>query len=62
VSLEPDNESYDLRPQGMSAIAAVLVDADGRALLCSEVLSSCAWGLGQVLRDKNNVRDWLALF
>lgn len=35
---------------------------DGCALLDSEVLSSCAWGLGQVLREKNNMRDWLAMF
>ena len=59
---EPDEESYDLRPQGKSAVAAFLVDADGLGLLDSEVLSSCAWGLGQVLRDKDNMRDWLALF
>jgi hypothetical protein len=47
----PDKDSYDERPAGQSAITAFLVGQDGRALLDSEVLSSCAWATGQVLRD-----------
>jgi hypothetical protein len=59
---EPDEESFDRRPHGKSAVAAFVVDGKGHAVRETEVLSTCAWGLGQVLRDKNNVRDWLSLF
>ncbi|EID52369.1 DEAD/DEAH box helicase [Saccharomonospora xinjiangensis] len=57
----PDPESYDERPAGESAIAAFIVGEDGRALLGSEVLSSCAWAAGQVLREKP-AADWVAKF
>jgi hypothetical protein len=58
----PDKNSYDERPAGQSAIAAFLVGEDGRALLDSEVLSSCAWATGQVLRDGHAGSDWLSQF
>jgi hypothetical protein len=59
---EPDKESYDRPSTGKSAVAAFAVDEHGLAVLGTEVLSTCAWGLGQVLRDTSNVHDWLALF
>ncbi len=58
---EPDPQSYDERPAGESAIAAFVVGEDGRALLGSEVLSSCAWATGQVLRERP-AADWVAKF
>jgi hypothetical protein len=58
---EPDQDSYDERPGGDSAIAAFLVGADGRALLNSELMSSCAWATGEVHRAKGCGSDWLAL-
>lgn len=58
---EPDQDSYDERPGGDSAIAAFLVGEDGRALLNSEVLSSCAWATGEVHRTRGCGPDWLAL-
>jgi len=45
-----DHESFDERPPGESALAAFVVGEDGRALIGSEVLSSCAWATGQVER------------
>jgi hypothetical protein len=44
----PDRDSYDERPAGDSAIAAFAVGEDGRAVLDSAVLSSCAWATGQL--------------
>jgi hypothetical protein len=41
----PDEDSYDERPAGEGAVAAFVVDEDARALVNSEVLSSCARGL-----------------
>lgn len=58
----PDQESFDERPAGESAIAAFVVGADGRALPDSAVLSSCAWATGQVLRKGRSRRDWLSGF
>jgi hypothetical protein len=57
---EPDQGSYDERPGGDSAIAAFMVGEDGRTLLDSEVLSSCAWATGQVLREGRCGQHWLA--
>lgn len=58
----PDEESYDERPAGESAIAAFAVGEDGRAVLDSEVLSSCAWAVGQVVRHGRGEVDWLSGF
>lgn len=57
----PDQESFDERPAGESAIAAFVVGEDGCALSNSEVLSSCAWATGQVLRKRRR-QNWLAGF
>ncbi|MGH3916144.1 MAG: AAA domain-containing protein [Pseudonocardiaceae bacterium] len=58
----PDRDSYDERPAGESAIAAFMVGEDGRALVDSKVLSSCAWATGEVLRERRRRRDWLSGF
>ncbi len=57
-----DEESYDERPAGESAVAAFAVDENGRAVLDSEVLSSCAWATGQVVRHGHDPVDWLSGF
>jgi UvrD-like helicase C-terminal domain/AAA domain len=47
----PDPNSYEERPDGESALAAVVVSPDGMLLAGSQVLSSCAWSTGEVLRS-----------
>ncbi|WP_173161332.1 AAA domain-containing protein [Phytohabitans suffuscus] len=59
---EPDLDSFDERPAGESAVAMFLVDEDGKAVLDSAVLSSCAWATGQVLSRGRRSRDWLRGF
>ncbi|MGH3906095.1 MAG: hypothetical protein ACRDTE_18220 [Pseudonocardiaceae bacterium] len=59
----PDQESFDERPAGESAVAAFVVDVAGHALRNSEVLSSCAWATGQVTRKRRRSRqNWLSGF
>ncbi|QQQ80521.1 ATP-binding domain-containing protein [Saccharothrix sp. 6-C] len=58
----PDAESYDERPAGESAVGAFAVDESGHAVLDSEVLSSCAWATGQVVRHGGGPVDWLSGF
>lgn len=58
----PDQESFDERPAGESAVAAFVVGGDGCALSNSEVLSSCAWATGQVLQKRRSRQDWLSGF
>ncbi|HZN19876.1 MAG TPA: hypothetical protein VFB84_17075, partial [Micromonosporaceae bacterium] len=58
----PDEDSFDERPAGESAIAAFVVGEDGCALIGSEVLSSCAWATGQVLRPRRRRQGWLTGF
>ncbi|HET9254574.1 MAG TPA: damage-inducible protein, partial [Pseudonocardiaceae bacterium] len=57
-----DQESFDERPAGESAVAAFVVGGDGCALNNSEVLSSCAWATGQVSRKRRGRQDWLSGF
>ena len=59
---EPDGASYEERPQGTSALAAFLVSADGRPMVGSEVLSSCAWATGRALHPGPSTRRWLQGF
>ncbi len=58
----PDEDSYDEPPAGESAVAAFVVGEDGRALIDSEILSSCAWATGQVLHPGRSSKDWLSRF
>lgn len=58
----PDEDSYDERPAGESATAAFMVGDDGHAVVDSEVLSSCTWATGRVLRNGRSGRDWLPEF
>ncbi|MEV4315300.1 AAA domain-containing protein [Actinocrispum sp. NPDC049592] len=54
--------SYNERPPGESALAAFAVGEDGRAVVDTEVLSSCAWATGQASREGQVGRDWLSGF
>ena len=47
-----DEQMPDERPRaGESALCAFVVADDGRAVLASPVLASCAWAIGQALRE-----------
>lgn len=59
---EPDDESYDDRPAGESALAAFVVSEQGLTLPESVALSSCSWATGEVLRDKHADNDLLSGF
>jgi hypothetical protein len=59
---KPDQNSYDERPTGESAVAAFMVGEDGRVILDSQVLSSCAWATGQALHDGRFGQDWPSQF
>jgi hypothetical protein len=59
---EPDETSFDERPAGQSALVTFVVSADGRPIVGSEVLSSCAWATSRVLHPGPGADDWLAGF
>ena len=52
-------EAYNERRPGESAVAALEVSHDGRPLLGSETLSSCAWATGRALRIGPSTPTWL---
>lgn len=43
--------AYDRRPLGDGALAAFVVNEDGRPLFGSQTLSSCAWAVGRLVAD-----------
>lgn len=49
----PEGDVYDEGPPaGYSALAVFVVDDDGRAILGSQVLASCAWAIARALRHR----------
>jgi len=58
----PDEESFDERPARESALAAFVVSGEGRPLVGSEVLSSCAWATGRTVCPGPGTPSWLTGF
>lgn len=54
-----DEDSYNERPSGESALAAFVVTEDGRPIVGSEVLSSCAWATGRTIHPGPRSPEWL---
>jgi hypothetical protein len=59
---EPDELSFDERPSGQSALVTFVVSAEGRPIVGSEVLSSCAWATSRALHPGPGTDGWLAGF
>ncbi|MCU1680897.1 MAG: hypothetical protein JWQ81_1636 [Amycolatopsis sp.] len=59
---EPDATSFEERPADQSALVTFVVSAEGRPIVGSEVLSSCAWATSRVLHPGPGVDGWLAGF
>jgi hypothetical protein len=58
--LPPDPESFDDRHVGGDgALFALVVSDEGRLLLGSEVLSSCAWAIGRAVNPGPAAAGWL---
>jgi hypothetical protein len=57
-----EGENGDPPQAGQSALAAFTVADDGRLLLGSQVLSSCAWGLARAFSGEPVSQTWLADF
>ncbi|MEU7477767.1 ATP-binding protein [Lentzea sp. NPDC042327] len=55
----PDQDSYDERPAGHSALTAFVLDVEGRPLFDSNILSTCAWATGRAVDPGPRRRDWL---
>jgi hypothetical protein len=57
-----DDESFDERPGGESALAAFSVAATGKLVPESVILSTCAWAAGRVAHAKVRGPGWLSGF
>ncbi|PPK71298.1 AAA domain-containing protein [Actinokineospora auranticolor] len=57
-----DEDSYDQRPAGDGTLAAFTVNAEGRPLLDSQVLSGCAWATSRVVSPGPDEPGWLTGF
>jgi hypothetical protein len=57
-----DDESFEERPRGESALAAFGVSDKGQLLPGSTILSSCAWATGRVAHDEKRGPRWLSGF
>ncbi|MEC3974289.1 caspase, EACC1-associated type [Amycolatopsis sp. H20-H5] len=59
---EPNEPSFEERPAGQSALVTFVVSAEGRPIVGSEVLSSCAWATSRVLHPGPGADGWLTGF
>ncbi|MBB5628893.1 DEAD/DEAH box helicase [Sphaerisporangium krabiense] len=57
-----DPESVDGMSPGSSALFALVITDEGRALLGTEVISSCAWAAGRTIHPGPAAADWLSGF
>src|SRR6266568_3517432 len=57
-----DEENFDPPRRGESALFALTVTGEGRVLLGSEVLSTCAWAVGRTRNPGPTNPDWLQGF
>lgn len=55
----PDEESFDERTPGTSALFAITVTGEGRPLLGSAEFASCAWPAGRLLQPGPQDSEWL---
>ncbi|HEV2974053.1 MAG TPA: ATP-binding protein [Solirubrobacteraceae bacterium] len=62
LSYPDEGENGDPPPAGESALAAFTVADDGRVILGSQVLSSCAWAIGRAFVDGAGSPRWLQDF
>jgi hypothetical protein len=62
LSDHEQDEDGDPQRAGESALAAFAVGYDGRAILGSQTLSSCAWALGRAFTRSPEARGWLTGF
>jgi len=61
--LPEDRESFDDQPaRGDGALVAFVVSDEGRPLLGSEILSSCAWAIGRLVSPGPGAAGWLRGF
>ncbi len=54
-----DGENFDGGRRGETALLALTVDAEGRALVGSQVLSSCAWATGRCRWPGPGAAEWM---
>lgn len=57
-----DQESFDGRPPGTTALFAISLTDEGRPLLGTEEFASCAWAAGRLIEPGPADSSWLAGF